>query len=148
VSFVGRIFMILFGCIAASLAAGTVIAMAAIFPAWSALHLGDFDNGAFRMVFGFGVLFLSGFAVLPMLLLILVAESFAFRSAVFYAAGGALVAALVYLHLQQWEMLALAVNGFARRDLEISAAAGIVGGFVYWAIAGRRAGLWGAAAAR
>jgi hypothetical protein len=34
------------------------------------------------------------------------------------------------------------VNGFARRELEIMAAAGIVAGFVYWAIAGRNAGRW------
>ncbi len=141
-SLIGRILVIALGCIAASLAAGLVIAVAAVLPAWSDLNLGDMEDGVAGMMFGFGVVFLSGFAFLPTLLLILVAESFSVRSALFYAAGGALVTALLYLHLQQWETLALTVNGFARRELEIAAAAGIVGGFVYWAIAGRTAGLW------
>jgi hypothetical protein len=44
--------------------------------------------------------------------------------------------------LHEWSQLALSVDGFARRELEIMAAAGIVAGLVYWGIAGRRAGAW------
>ncbi len=145
-SLIGRLLLILLGCIAAALAAGLVVAVAAVFPAWSDLVLGEMDHGMIGLMFGFGVIFFSGFAFLPWLLLVVVGESFAIRSALYYAAGGALVTALIYLNLQQWETLALSVNGFARRELEIAAAAGIVGGFVYWAIAGRSAGRWRRAA--
>jgi hypothetical protein len=32
--------------------------------------------------------------------------------------------------------------GLDRRELEVMTGAGIVAGLVYWAIAGRRAGMW------
>ena len=72
-----------------------------------------------------------------------VAEAFAIRSVLYYAATGAAVTSLLYFSATGWSTLALAVDGFARRELEIIAAAGIVAGLVYWAIAGRHAGRWG-----
>jgi hypothetical protein len=59
------------------------------------------------------------------------------RSPLFYGAlGGAGLVALYYA-------LGLADRGIlVGRDLEIMAGAGIAGGFVYWVIAGRKAGAW------
>jgi hypothetical protein len=88
-------------------------------------------------------LFLSLFAVLPVFVVIAVAEAFSIRSVIYYAATGAAVTAFLYLSATGWSTLSLTVDGFARRELEIIAAAGIVAGLVYWVIAGRGAGQWG-----
>jgi hypothetical protein len=87
-------------------------------------------------VVGFTAFFVSGFALLPMLLIILVAESFGWRSVLFYAAAG-LGLALFFRSL-----LTVQGQNFFGRDLEIMAAAGIAGGLVYWMLAGRNAGRW------
>ena len=137
-----RLLLILFACFAASLAAAMVGTLAVLLPAWSDLPLGPFDQGTFGVVVAFGALFVSGFALLPALLVIVLAEAFAIRTVLYYALAGAAVAGLLYLSLRGFDTLALRVNGFARRELEIMAAAGIVAGFVYWAIAGRSAGGW------
>lgn len=140
-----RLIVVASACLAASLAAGGVVALAVLMPDWAGLELGPLDHGMFRILVGFGAIFLSGFALLPALAIIAIAEAFAIRTVLFYAAGGAAVAALLYLNFRDWDTLALRVNGFARREIEIMAAAGIVAGFVYWAIAGRHAGAWRAA---
>ena len=139
---ISRIFLIIFACLIASLAAGMVVAIAVLMPAWSDLALGSLDDGTFGVVVAFGAMFLSAFALLPLLLVVVLAESFAIRSVLFYAVAGAGLAAVLYLHFRSWDTLAFSVNGFARRELEIIAAAGIVAGLVYWALAGRKAGAW------
>ena len=139
---IGRILVILFACFAASLAAGLVVTIAVLLPEWSDLALGPLDQGTFGIVVAFGAIFVSGFALVPALIVILLGESFAVRSVLFYAASGAAVAALLYLSFRNFDTLAFNIDGFARRELEIMAAAGINAGFVYWAIAGRNAGKW------
>lgn len=138
----GRIVLVLFAGLLASLAAGLVVTLAVLLPEWSALDLGPLDDSTFGIVVGFGAIFLSGFALLPALVMIGIAEALAIRALLYYAAAGAAIAVLLYLSFQGWDTLALEVNGFARRELEILAAAGIVAGFVYWAVAGRSAGAW------
>lgn len=137
-----RIFVILFACFAACFAAGAVVTVAALMPAWSDLLVDAFAEGTFGDVVAFGALFLSFFALMPALIVIILTEAFAIRSSLFYAFVGAGVGCLLYLNASGWNTLAFNVNGFARRELEIMAAAGIVAGFVYWAIAGRNAGGW------
>ncbi|MCC7346359.1 MAG: hypothetical protein IT538_03075 [Variibacter sp.] len=137
-----RTLVILLACVVASLAGGAVLTAAALLPAWSNLMLDPFAPGVVGYLFAFGALFLSFFALLPWLLLVIVSESLAIRSALFYAAAGAGISCLLYLQSTQWDTLALTVDGFARRELELMAAAGIVAGFIYWAIAGRNAGAW------
>jgi hypothetical protein len=140
---IGRLFLILLGCLAASLAAAAVLTVAVAMSAWSGLDLDMLDDGVFGHAVAFVALFLSLFAALPVLAVIVVAEAFAIRSVLYYAATGAAVTSLLYFSATGWSTLALAVDGFARRELEIIAAAGIVAGLVYWAIAGRHAGRWG-----
>lgn len=137
-----RLFVIFAACIAASLAAGLVITFAVMVPAVSNLVLDGFERSVLGYVFAFGAIFISFFAFLPALIVIAVGESLSIRTVLYYAAAGAAVAALTYMRSTGWNTLALTVEGFARRELEIMTGAGIVAGFVYWAIAGRNAGLW------
>ena len=48
---------------------------------------------------GFGFIFLSGFALLPALIVVLITEAFYIRSVLAYAVGGAIVGAACYLGL-------------------------------------------------
>jgi hypothetical protein len=85
--------------------------------------------------------FFSLYAMLPALLIIAVAEGFRLRSVLFYAlAGAALALGLAY----GWDLRSLRNpdDDLGARGAEIMAAAGIVAGFVYWALAGRSAGAW------
>jgi hypothetical protein len=139
---VGRFILILFACLVASVAAGLVITLAVLLPEFGELALDTLDRGTFGLIVAFGAIFVSGFALLPVLVMIVIAEALRLRSLLFYAAAGAGVSVLLYLHVRGYDTLAFRVDGFARRELEIMAAAGIVAGFVYWAIAGRNAGSW------
>jgi hypothetical protein len=139
---IGRFILILFACLVASVAAGLVITLAVLLPEFGALALDTLDRGTFGLIVAFGAIFVSGFALLPVLVMIVIAEALRLRSLLFYAAAGAGVSVLLYWHVGGYDTLAFRVDGFARRELEIMAAAGIVAGFVYWAIAGRSAGSW------
>lgn len=146
-TWVARLLLIVAASLLASFAAGAVLVAAVLLPEWSDLPLEASPGGRLATVVTFGAIFLSGFALLPALVLIALGESLSIRSLLFYALGGALIAALLYFRLRGWDTLPLRVNGFARRELEIMAASGIVAGFTYWAIAGRRAGAWRSASA-
>jgi hypothetical protein len=142
-SIVGRIFLIFLAALVAGIAAGMVIVTAVLTPEWSDLVLGPLDESTFGVMVTFGAIFVSGFALLPALVVIAVAEVFRIRTVLYYAFAGAAVAALLDLSFRNFDTLALSVNGFARRELEIMTAAGIIAGFVYWLIVGRSAGNWG-----
>ena len=87
-----------------------------------------------------GTPIIGAVAALPTALVVAIAEGFAWRSVILYAAlGGALALALSY---------GLDMPGIAQPDTYIAnerqllAASGIAGGFVYWLFAGRSAGSW------
>jgi hypothetical protein len=138
----GRTFVILFACFVAGFAGSVVVTVAALYPAVSNLVVDPFAETAFGYMVAFGALFLSLFAVLPWLLVIILGECLSIRSLLFYAGTGGALSFLLYMNASSWSMLAIAVDGFARRELEIMVAGGIVAGCVYWAIAGRKAGAW------
>jgi phosphotransferase system glucose/maltose/N-acetylglucosamine-specific IIC component len=137
-----RLFVILFACIAASLAAGFVVTLAVLIPEVGNLALDRFERSVLGYVVAFGAIFVSFFAFLPALIVIALGEILGVRAALYYAVAGAVVGAVAYMSASSWNTLALTVDGFARRELEIMAGAGIAAGFVYWAIAGRNAGRW------
>ncbi len=137
-----RIIVMLLSFVAACFAAGIVVTMAVLLPAWSDLALGPLEDGVVHLAFAFGALFLSGTALLAGLLVIVLAEVIAVRTLLFYAAGGAFVGVLAYAALGHFEPGTWQVRGLYRREFEIMAAAGIVAGFVYWLFAGRNAGRW------
>jgi len=138
----GRIVVILLGMCLAALAAGAVVVLAVLFPEWSELALGPFDETGVGLVLAFGLIFVSGVALVPALIVVLITEAFGIRNALAYAAGGALSGAACYLGLVPFDPDTLSFVGIIRRDLEIMTGAGIVAGVVYWMVAGRNAGRW------
>ena len=105
-------------------------------PVWHAFFWGT-------AAFASGVTVMVGF--LPILILVVLAEAFSIRSLLIYALAGAAILLLGYYSA-----------GFTRnfeesidhppppisREAEIAVAIGVVFGFTYWLIAGRRAGAW------
>jgi hypothetical protein len=139
---IGRLIVICFAFLVASFAAGAVVVLAVMYPEWSSLDLGPMDRDGIAVVMGFGFLFVSGFTLLPAVVMALVTEAFSIRSLLFYTVGGAMFGLGVYLAFTQFDPSAMSFVGVERRELEIMTGAGIVAGLVYWAIAGRRAGTW------
>ncbi|MFZ0845417.1 MAG: hypothetical protein WAM62_06470 [Pseudolabrys sp.] len=144
-AFIGRIFVILFAVILSSMTAGIAIAIGLLGPAWHSLS-GDIGE---RFIF-WGTSFVgaaaTGFAgMLPLLILIVIAEAFKIRSLLVHAVAGA---ALMLLALYGSGVPGPYEESIDRapppisRDAEIAAAAGIVFGLTYWLIAGRNAGRW------
>src|SRR5476649_320174 len=139
---IGRLFVILFAFLAACLVAGIIVVCAVLFPEFSDLGSGPVDTGALNIVLGFGFIFISGFALLPAMIVAAITEAFYIRGALTYAVGGGLVGLACYLGLVPFDPDTLRFEGIVRRHLEIMTGAGIVAGLVYWLIAGRNAGAW------
>lgn len=139
---IGRLFVIAIGFLFASIAAGMVVVGMLLFPELSQIADGPIDPDALNIIMGFGFIFVSGFALLPALVVVLITEAFSIRSALAYAIGGALVGVACYLGLVPFDPATLHFDSIIRRHLEIMTGAGIVGGMVYWLIAGRNAGVW------
>jgi hypothetical protein len=139
---IGRLFVIFFAFLAACLVAGMIVVVAVLFPEFSDLGSGPVDPGALNIVLGFGFIFISGFALLPAMIVAMITEAFYIRSALAYAIGGGLVGLACYLGLVPFDTDTLRFDGIVRRHLEIMTGAGIVAGVVYWMIAGRTAGAW------
>src|SRR5258705_3849626 len=139
---IGRLFVVLFAFLFACLAAGMIVVGAVLYPEFSDLGTGPIDQGAINVVLGFGFIFLSGFALLPALIVVLITEAFYVRGVLTYAIGGAIVGAACYLGLVPFDPETMRFDGIVRRHLEILTGAGIVAGLVYWMIAGRSAGAW------
>ncbi|MDR3465164.1 MAG: hypothetical protein P4M07_04390 [Xanthobacteraceae bacterium] len=136
-----RILVILFGFACASLAAAAVVVSAVVFPQFTDIDL-DIDEQTRSVIVAFGFIFVSGFALLPAMIMALITEAFAVRSLVFYAVGGALVGAACYLSIVPFDPGTFTFHGIVHRELEVMTGAGIVAGFVYWFVAGRSAGRW------
>src|SRR3981189_2190435 len=139
---IGRLFVILFGFFAACLVAGMIVVGAVLFPELSDLGTGPIDQGALNILLGFGFIFVSGFALLPAMIVVAVTEAFYIRSALAYAVGGGVVGLACYLGLVPFDPATLRFDGIVRRHLEIMTGAGIVAGLVSWIIGGRNAGAW------
>jgi hypothetical protein len=139
---IGRLFVILFGFCVACLVAGAIVVFAVLFPEMSALDTGVIDPNALNIILGFGFIFVSGFALLPATIVVAITEAFYIRSVLAYALGGAVVGLACYLGLVPFDPDTLRFDGIVRRHLEVMTGAGIVGGLIYWVIAGRNAGRW------
>jgi len=139
---IGRLFVIVFAFLAASFVGGLIVVGAILFPEFSDLGEGPIDQGALDVIIGFGFIFVSGFALIPALVIALITEAFSIRSVLAYAIGGGMVGLACYLGLVPFDPETFHFEGIVRRHLEIMTGAGIVGGLVYWMIAGRNAGAW------
>src|SRR3954452_12041396 len=106
-----RLFVIFFAFLFACLAAGMIVVGAVLYPEFSDLATGPIDQSAINIVLGFGFIFLSGFALLPALIVVLITEAFYVRSVLAYAVGGAIVGAACYLGLVPFDPATLQFDG-------------------------------------
>ena len=72
---IGRLFAIAFGFLIACLVAGAIVVFAVLFPEISALDTGVIDPNAINVLIGFGFIFVSGFALLPALIVVAITET-------------------------------------------------------------------------
>ncbi len=144
-AFLGRIIVIVFALMLASLAAGIAMAFGILGPEWHGFG-GDFaERTGFWLLVFFGAGFTWAIGLLPLAILIAIAEGFKIRSLLAYAAVGAALLAFGYYSTglsHRYEESIDHPPPAIPREIEIAAAAGVVFGAVYWAIAGRDAGRW------
>ncbi len=127
---IGRLFAILFGFLAACLVAGMIVVAAVLFPEFSDFASGPIDPSALNIVLGFGFVFVSGFALLPAMIVVAITEAFYIRGVLTYAVGGGVVGLACYLGLIPFDPATLSFDGIVRRHLEIMTGAGIVAGSI------------------
>jgi hypothetical protein len=138
-----RIVMMFVGYVLACIAASLVVTIGTLTPQWDDLTALGLQTVAVWAIVMIGAAMIGAVAMMPALLVIAIAEGFAWRSSLFYGAlGGVLGLSLSY---------GLDFAGYGGdpdgplvlvREREVLAAAGIAGGFVYWLVAGRKAGSW------
>jgi phosphotransferase system glucose/maltose/N-acetylglucosamine-specific IIC component len=142
-SLFGRIIGIFFALIVAIVAAGIVLAIGIVAPDWAGVDSDPFERVSFFIVSFFATSFVGAVAMLPALVVIIISEAARLRNFLYYGVGGALVGLASYygsdisVRLENTTDVAPVGN-----TLQLAAAAGIVGGVVYWLIAGRNAGRW------
>ena len=88
-----------------------IVVGAVLFPEFSDLGAGPVDPGALNIVLGFGFIFISGFALLPAMIVVAITEAFYIRGALTYAVGGALVGLACYLGLVPFDTATLRFDG-------------------------------------
>ena len=142
-SLFGRIIMILCALILAIMAAGITLAIGIVAPDWAGIDSDPVERLSFFIVSFFATSFVGAVAIMPAALLIVISEAARLRSLLFYGVGGALVGLASYygsdisVRLENTTDVPPVANA-----LQLAAAAGIIGGLVYWVVAGRNAGRW------
>jgi H+/Cl- antiporter ClcA len=139
----GRIIVIAFALIVASIIAGIALAIGIVAPDRSWLDSDPIERVMFFTVSFFATSFIGATAFVPAVLLVAVAEIMRLRRVLYYAAAGAVVGLASYfgsnveLRLENTTDVSPVFH-----PLQLAAAAGIIGGLVYWLLAGRNAGRW------
>jgi hypothetical protein len=138
-----RVLVVLFALIIAFMAVGLAIAAALWIPAVRGYESDAVDS----VMFYFAGFFIAGFAgmtaLLPAIIAVAIAEGFDFRSFLYYAAAGAVVALIAFfttdigVRLEETTDIAPVTLG-----PQLVVAGGIIGGIAYWLVAGRNAGKW------
>jgi H+/Cl- antiporter ClcA len=139
----GRILVIIFALIVAMIAAGIMLAVGIVAPDWPWFDSDPVERVTFFAASFFATSFVGASAFVPAALLIMVSEALRLRSLLYYAAAGAVVGLASYfgsnveLRLENTTDVTPVFH-----PLQLAAAAGIIGGLVYWLLAGRNAGRW------
>jgi hypothetical protein len=141
-----RIILVPIGYVAAIAAATSVIAVVA----WRSGGLAaaaagvDAPFAAMGLFIGVSVLFtvLVTTMWLPASIGVLLSESFAIRSWMFHAANGAAAAWLGWTLFPGVDEMRAELHLTTGQPVVTVVAAGLAGGFVYWAVAGWSAGFW------
>ncbi|MDR3420328.1 MAG: hypothetical protein P4L80_03655 [Xanthobacteraceae bacterium] len=136
-----RLMAIFLAYILACITASLVLTIGTLTPHWDDLASLGLQSAAVWVVVAVGAAIIGAVAMLPTLLIVALAEGFAWRSVILYGAlGGVLALALCYG--MGFAGYIGEPDSFLAREREVLAAAGIAGGLVYWLFAGRRAGAW------
>lgn len=145
-SLFGRLFVILFAVVVASIAAGVAIAIGMLGPQWPAIDGSGGQRFAFWGVAFFGSVLTGAVGLLPLAIMIAIAEIFKIRSLLVNALAGAALLLFGYygsgLARPWYEESIDAPPPLIPHEAEVAAAAGAAFGFTYWLIAGRNAGRW------
>ena len=145
-SLIGRIIVIVFAVMMASIAAGMAIAVGILGPEWHSLTGDPGERVIFWSTASVGATATGAVGLLPLAILIVLAESFKVRSLLANTAAGAVMLLIGYyssgLARPAYEESIDRPPPMISRETEIAAAAGAVFGLVYWTIAGRKAGRW------
>jgi hypothetical protein len=131
-----RFFVAIFGFLFGCLAAGAVLVLATLPAGALEAPFEQFDWLILWWAILTSAVIVSAIAFVPALIVILIAETLGLRSLFFYAlagAGGGLLYGLTF---------PAAVATPFDRTVQITLAAGVAAGIVYWLVAGRTAGLW------
>jgi hypothetical protein len=143
---IGRIIVIVFAVIVASICAGIAIAWGLLGPEWHGFTGDVGERVSFWMVAFAGSAFTGAVGLLPLAILIIIGESFKIRSLLVHALAGAAMLVLGYyssgLAHPTYEESIDAPPPTVSHEVQLAVAAGAVFGFVYWLIAGRNAGRW------
>jgi hypothetical protein len=131
-----RFFVVGFGYLFGALAAGAVLVFATLPPGTIEPPFDQFDWFILCWAIITSAAFTTVIAFVPSIIVIIIAEALSLRSLFFYALAGGIGGLLYGLTFP-----AAAANGFDR-TVEITLAAGVAAGLVYWLVAGRTAGLW------
>jgi hypothetical protein len=142
--FIGRIFVIFFAFLIASMAVGVTMAIGVLGYDWPAFDGAPIERGWFWGVAAVGSSVAGAVAFLPLFLLVVLAETFRLRSVLFYALTGVAMGLFIYYGsgLGNPHEESIDHAGPLTRGLELAIAAGAVFGLTYWLIAGRKAGAW------
>lgn len=140
---IARIFVVLFAFLIASFAAGAVLTFGYLQPGWAETFGSPGFVHSVGIVVAFTAFVIAGYMLLPAMLVIAIAEGFRLRSMLLYAIVGGASGLVSYYGGGPGVHLETSETGLALpREAEIVAAAGILAGLVYWALAGRNAGRW------
>ena len=131
-----RFFVVTFGFFCGCLAAGATIIVATAPAGTLTGPFDDFDWLFLWVTILTSAALVSVIAFVPAMIAILIAETFVLRSIFFYALASG-IGGLIY-GLTFPAGLADAFD----RTVQITLAAGVAGGLVYWLVAGRSAGAW------
>jgi hypothetical protein len=134
-----RILVVILAYVLACIAASTILTIGTLSPEWDDLTAAGLQTTAVWVVVVVGAGAIAAIAMVPSLLVIVLAEGFAWRSILIYGALGA-VLALALSYGLDFAGYVGDPDSVLAREREVLAAAGIAGGFVYWLFAGRKAG--------
>jgi len=136
-----RLFMVLIAYVLACIAAAVVLTIGTLTPQWDQIAPNGIPTLVLWSAVGLSTAVIGVAAILPWFLIVALAEGFAWRSIIFYGVlGGVLALALAYGI--DFSGSLLGPDNIVANEREVIAASGIAGGLVYWAFAGRKAGLW------
>jgi hypothetical protein len=136
-----RIMVVFFAYILGCVAASIILTIGTLTPEWDDLASMGMSSLVVWSTVGVGAIIIASIAFMPTLLVIALAEGFAWRSSILYAALGGVLALSLSYGLDFAGYIGEPGSPLAH-EREVFAAAGIAGGFVYWLFAGRKAGSW------